>query len=96
MSIFDHFGLIAPFYDRVFKPGELDWLLEQAGLPTEGALLDAGGGTGRISHLLADQVSQVVIADLSSEMLVEAKKKGRLFKPLVLYSEKLPFPDGLL
>lgn len=93
MSIIDHFGLIAPFYDRVFKPGELDWLLEQVGLPTKGALLDAGGGTGRISHLLTDQVSQVVIADLSFEMLIQAKKKDGVQTTCTL-SESLPFQDG--
>jgi len=92
MSLFDHFGLLAPFYDRVFKPGELDWLIELVDLPIEGTLLDAGGGTGRISNLLADQVNQIVIADLSHEMLMEANKKGRLFTTCS-HSEKLPFPD---
>lgn len=91
MSIFDHFGLIAPFYDQVFKPGELSWLHELTGLPLEGTLLDAGGGTGRISHLLVDQVNQVVIADLSHEMLMEANKKGQLLTACS-HSEKLPFP----
>jgi demethylmenaquinone methyltransferase/2-methoxy-6-polyprenyl-1,4-benzoquinol methylase len=93
MSILDHFGLIAPFYDQVFKPGELDLLLDQVGLPVEGALLDVGGGTGRISHLLVDLVTQVVIADLSRDMLMQANKKGGLHTTCA-HSEQLPFQEG--
>jgi len=92
MPIFDHFGFIAPYYDRVFKTGERDFLLNILNLPTAGTLLDAGGGTGRVSQLLLDQVYQVVIADLSFDMLVQARSKEGLH-PACSHSEKLPFPD---
>jgi hypothetical protein len=52
----DHFGLLAPYYDRVIKPGDKNWLFEIIGLPAPGFLLDAGGGTGRITKLLQDQL----------------------------------------
>jgi demethylmenaquinone methyltransferase/2-methoxy-6-polyprenyl-1,4-benzoquinol methylase len=92
MHIFDHFSFIAPFYDRVFKPGERDWLFELVGLPVAGLLLDAGGGTGRISQSIGDQAGQVVVADLSYDMLLQAISKGGLH-PICTPTEKLPFED---
>ena len=92
MPIMDHFGFIAPYYDRVFKPGERDWLFEVIGLPVSGVLLDAGGGTGRVSQFLRDQVDQVVIADLSYDMLLQAHAKEGLH-PTCSHTEKLPFQN---
>jgi demethylmenaquinone methyltransferase/2-methoxy-6-polyprenyl-1,4-benzoquinol methylase len=90
----DHFGLLAPYYDRVIKPGDKNWLFEILGLPAPGFLLDAGGGTGRITKLLQDQVDQVVIADLSFEMLSQAHSKNGL-NPTCSHTEKLPFRNKI-
>jgi demethylmenaquinone methyltransferase/2-methoxy-6-polyprenyl-1,4-benzoquinol methylase len=90
MPLIDHFGFIAPFYDRVFKPGERNELLELAGLPVDGNVLDAGGGTGRIAQLLRGKAADVVVADLSFEMLLRAKEKGGLLTTCS-HTEQLPF-----
>ena len=92
MPIFDHFGFIAPFYDRVFKPGERDGLIKLANLPVDGVILDAGGGTGRIAQFLQDQAAFVVVADLSLEMLVQAQAKEGLLTACS-HTERLPFEE---
>jgi demethylmenaquinone methyltransferase/2-methoxy-6-polyprenyl-1,4-benzoquinol methylase len=70
------FDLLAPFYDRVIRPKEDDQLLALLKLPAKGWMLDAGGGTGRISAGLLSQVDHLVLCDLSFAMLSEAKQKG--------------------
>jgi len=55
-------------------------------------MLDAGGGTGRVSSLLRSMIDEIVVCDLSLPMLKQAKKKGRL-SPVQSHIEKLPFPD---
>ncbi|MBM3124664.1 MAG: class I SAM-dependent methyltransferase [Chloroflexi bacterium] len=65
---FDHFSLIAPLYARV-KYSRVDVLREVASLPVNGILLDAGGGTGRVSTAVRDLVREAVIVDLSIDML---------------------------
>ena len=92
MPIFDHFGWIAPFYDRIFQHGDRSWLFELLKLPAEGKLLDAGGGTGRIAQLLSDKIDQVVVADLSLEMLQQASLKDGLIA-VCSHSEFFPFSD---
>ena len=93
MSLLDHFGVLAPFYETFIKSKQPIELIRLADLPTTGRLLDAGGGTGRVSQFLREHVSLVVIADLSCRMLSEAKRKGGLI-PICSHTEKLPFPDG--
>jgi ubiquinone/menaquinone biosynthesis C-methylase UbiE len=92
MPIIDHFGFIAPYYDRVFKPGNLEDLITLAALPPDGMVLDAGGGTGRMAQYLRDKVAQVVVADLSYEMLVQAQAKDGLLTACS-HTEWLPFKD---
>lgn len=87
-----HFDWLAPIYDRVIgerNPADLQEILK---LPTRGRLLDAGGGTGRVSSSLRSMVDGVVIIDWSKPMLREAHAKGcsALVNGLV---ETLPFPD---
>lgn len=93
MPIFDHFEWIAPHYDRVFKAGERQTLLEIIALPASGSLLDAGGGTGRIAQILQNQIDQVVIVDQSLGMLTQANAKGGL-ETTCSQTEALPFPDN--
>lgn len=92
MPIFDHFDILAPYYDRVISVPDTDILEGLLGLPVEGTLLDAGGGTGRIAQTLTDKVSNVFLVDLSLGMLLQASAKGRIIK-VCSYSENLPFEN---
>jgi len=89
----DHFDLLAPIYDLVLHPPDPARLRERLRLPVQGRMLEAGGGTGRVSSQLCPLVDQLVIADLSRPMLREASGKLCLL-PVQSYVERLPFPDG--
>jgi demethylmenaquinone methyltransferase/2-methoxy-6-polyprenyl-1,4-benzoquinol methylase len=89
----DHFGVLAPIYDRVIPPSDLNRLRERLRLPTAGRLLDVGGGTGRVSSQLRHLVDEVIISDLSASMLKQAQVKGRLL-PAQAHAERLPFLDA--
>jgi demethylmenaquinone methyltransferase/2-methoxy-6-polyprenyl-1,4-benzoquinol methylase len=88
-----HFDLLAPIYDRVIHSQPPEKLASLVGFPTDGWLLDAGGGTGRISQFFTGKVETVVIADLSISMLRQAKSKGGLLT-VCSATELLPFPDS--
>jgi len=87
------FDLLAPIYDRLFHPHQTEELVELLALPTEGWLLDVGGGTGRVSVQLAHLVGKLVLSDLSHPMLAEAADKG-LCCPLQAHAHHLPLPDA--
>lgn len=72
---FDHFGRLAPFYERFIPAGVHEELIALVNMPVGGILLDAGGGTGRVAQFLCDKAAQVLVADASIEMLKEARKK---------------------
>jgi len=90
MPFFDHFNLIAPLYDRVIKPSDPEMMRKLAGLPVEGKLLDVGGGTGRSSQSLRGAARWIVIADSSTGMLEQARKKDGLI-PVRTHAEDLSF-----
>lgn len=90
--MFDHFGILAPVYEKYIKPKYPEKLSELVQLPIKGKLLDVGGGTGRVSQFFVKDVGDLVIADLSHKMLVESKSKSNLL-PTCNHSEYLPFPD---
>lgn len=90
----DHFGIISPFYDRLIGSKDPKRLLSLLDLPKVGNLLDAGGGTGRVGISLCPYTSQIVVADLSHKMLLQAVRKNGL-QPVCSPSESLPFPDGI-
>lgn len=46
----DHFGLLAPWYDKFIAYSDGDEIKERAELPAAGNLLDIGGGTGRVAR----------------------------------------------
>lgn len=92
MSGFNHFDLLAPFYDRYIKPFDPKKLYTLSGLPISGNLLDAGGGTGRVAQSLKSWVNNVMIADSSIGMLSQAVKKGDL-SMVCSNTEQLPFKD---
>ncbi|MGD0752253.1 MAG: class I SAM-dependent methyltransferase [Anaerolineales bacterium] len=89
---FDHFNLIAGFYDRAgpFRVSEL--LLELLSLSPDYLLLDAGGGTGRISAVMRSMVKGVFVADPSRGMTRRAAVKG--LSTVCTRAESLPFPSG--
>jgi ubiquinone/menaquinone biosynthesis C-methylase UbiE len=90
--MFDHFGFLAPYYDRVFGPPEPARLRDLLRLPVTGRLLDAGGGTGRVSAQLIPYVEELVISDVSEGMLRQALPKGHC-RPTAAHVERLPFAD---
>lgn len=94
MTPVDHFSFVAPIYDvvigGVMPSARLRALLD---LPAEGWLLDAGGGTGRVSHALRDQVGGVALVDLAPGMLAQSRRKNGV-APARARVQRLPFPDG--
>lgn len=90
--MFDHFDWLAPIYDRVIGPPDVSRLQRLLKLPVEGVLLDAGGGTGRVSSQLLPLVNRVVLSDLSQPMLRQAQAKGP-FHSVQAVVQRLPFPD---
>ena len=91
-----HFDLFSRGYDqllgRVLGPPDIPYWRAVLRLPVKGRLLDAGGGTGRISAALCPDVGQVFIVDFSQGMLQQARKKGNL--ELVRADvARLPFVD---
>lgn len=93
MPLLDHFDLLAPLYETIIRPGDPQEICDRIGLPVSGALLDAGGGTGRVAQFLRGMAAPIVVADLSYKMLVEARRKAGL-NPVCSHTERLPFPDG--
>jgi len=89
---FDHFRLLAPVYDRVFSGLDPRHLRELIAPFPEGWLLDLGGGTGRVMEALGCEPGRVVVADVSAEMLEQAREKG--LATVLTAAEALPFPDG--
>ena len=90
--MFDHFDLLAPVYERLIPPPDPDVLRTLLGLSPEHALLDAAGGTGRVSGTLAALVDRVVVCDASPRMLEQARKKG--LETVQAELERLPFADA--
>ena len=90
--MFDHFDLLAPIYERLIPPQDPDELGSLLGLSPEHALLDAAGGTGRVSGALAVSAGRVVVCDASPRMLEQARKKG--LETVQAELESLPFADA--
>jgi ubiquinone/menaquinone biosynthesis C-methylase UbiE len=78
MPPFNHFDILAPFYDRLIRPMEETPLVQLMNLPLGGDLLDLGGGTGRASAAFTEQAARVVVADASQNMLAQSAQKDGL------------------
>jgi len=89
----DHFDILAPVYDRLIGPPDPARLTALLRLPTDGWLLDAGGGTGRVAAGLRPFVGGLIISDQSRQMLRRAREKSTLL-PVQAQVQRLPFPDG--
>jgi demethylmenaquinone methyltransferase/2-methoxy-6-polyprenyl-1,4-benzoquinol methylase len=93
MPLFNHFDMLAPFYDRVMSPREDERLGALMDLPVGEALLDVGGGTGRASRTFAQRASQVIVADESHSMLLQSADKVGL-SGVTCAAEALPFASS--
>lgn len=89
----DHFKFIAPFYEKFFPVKNVNDIIDRAGLPVDGILLDAGGGTGRVSKGLQEFVANVVLLDESLDMLFQARGNEHLL-PTHSNTETIPFEDS--
>lgn len=90
---FDHFDLLAPFYEKVIPPAATESMLRELNPSPNCRLLDAGGGTGRVSAFLQEHVGSVVLSDISMGMLKEAAAKQNL-RPTCALTESMPFADN--
>lgn len=87
-----HFDLLAPLYDHLMSRPDAEPLARALNLPADGLLLDAGGGTGRVSRLLVPWVRGVVVCDASRGMLAQVSPGGLC--TVQCHAERLPFADG--
>ena len=76
MAINFLFDILAPIYDRIISQPDPGVLRELLDIPEDGLVLDAGGGTGRVSSQLLPFVNKLILSDLSFPMLKEAQGKG--------------------
>ncbi len=90
MPLIDHFSLLAPFYETAIRLGNVQAFMQRAALPVNGWMLDAGGGTGRVSYALRHQAKYIVVADESWGMLKQASAKNGLLSVRGV-TETLPF-----
>lgn len=73
---FDHFDLIAHWYDRLISRPAEDPLPSLLQAEPGQWVLDVGGGTGRNTHALRASGAQVVICDFAEGMVRQARGKG--------------------
>lgn len=92
MAKFDHFNFIGPFYDWVFGGRSHDELIDLVDLQPQQALLDVGGGTGRITVHFAKLTPYAYVTDTAMRMLREAHAKG--VNVVNGEAELLPFCSG--
>lgn len=78
MGMIDHFGLLAPFYNRIFQGSQPPECLRFLQLEPGMKLLDAGGGSGRITTWLQGKGLFIAVGDASLAMLRQAKKVSEL------------------
>jgi ubiquinone/menaquinone biosynthesis C-methylase UbiE len=93
MAGLDHFGFIAPWYDRFASTPDPVDLLRLVDMPTGGSLLDAGGGTGRIAQAFTGKGWQIFLADASLRMASMAATKPPI-RAACAAVEALPFPQA--
>lgn len=93
MPKIDHFNLLGPLYDFIFRKKSGQTLLKLVDMEQGQKLLDVGGGTGRVTVLFEDISDALVVADSAIKMLIKAREKGLI--SVNAESEELPFQRGL-
>ena len=94
MAGFNHFNVIGPLYERFIDAQPPEALRALIDGHNSGWLLDAGGGTGRVSQFLLDKADHVLVADQSIGMLRQTHAKSGLLASLS-DTECLPFENEL-
>ncbi len=87
--MFDHFNLLAPFYERFISPPDGKAMRRYLQPDASLLLLDVGGGTGRVAHVLREDFAAIIIADVARGMLRQARRRG--LDCVQTQSEQLPF-----
>jgi demethylmenaquinone methyltransferase/2-methoxy-6-polyprenyl-1,4-benzoquinol methylase len=85
------FHCLAPFYDHLIRKPQVDRLKKLLDLPPNGIIVDAGGGTGRVSKHLKDITANVCVCDINRSMLKQTQRRKNLL-PLQADAANLPFP----
>ena len=88
----DHFDFLASIYDKLIGPPDLHPLQDLLKLPANGWMLDAGGGTGRVSAGLRPYLRGVVVCDSSVPMLQKSVGKSDI-SPIKGDVAQLPFSN---
>jgi ubiquinone/menaquinone biosynthesis C-methylase UbiE len=76
LPLVDHFALIAPYYDRIFRRTNVGDLTRYVEPEIGHRMLDVGGGTGRVARHFVGAVGHVCVLDPSPGMLAEGQRKG--------------------
>ncbi len=74
----DYFSKIAKFYDFIIPPFKEKKLLQFITFNSAETLVEVGGGTGRAAKPLLPFVKEIILVDLSFDMLKQAKKNIHL------------------
>lgn len=91
MSKFNHFNLLSPIYDLLFGRTSQSAIVELANIKQHHAVLDVGGGTGRVAVQIISIAQCTIIADSAVKMIREALRKG--VHAINADAEQLPFDD---
>lgn len=89
----DHFSMLARVYERLIPLPDPAALRPLLALTPDCEVLDAAGGTGRVSGTFAMEVRHTVVCDASASMLQEAQRKG--LETVQAEVENLPFTDAV-
>ncbi|MCU0253693.1 MAG: class I SAM-dependent methyltransferase [Acidobacteria bacterium] len=88
------FDRLAPIYDLFARGYGLSRAVAALEPLDGGALLDLGGGTGRLASQAVERGARAAVADASGAMLARARRKG--LPTLRARAERLPLADASL